>query len=287
MTVIGAFRRRVIRARVRLYVERGSRHCKQARYAEAERDLWQALDLAERVFGPQSPELIGPLNQIGVLYKYWGRFEEAEPLYFRALALARAAKDQAAIATLQHNLGGLYHARGAYEQAEMYARAAVAIRIGLRGANELEVAADEAALAAILDAESKTVEAEQLLRRALETFERRLGSGHYEVAATLNNLAAVLGRSGALDAAEPLYRRALAIKRRLLSNEHPEVAVILNNLAVLELERGTRAEALALVRRAQRIAAASLPTAHPTRQACEANVEKIAAWPTGVDVQPH
>ena len=84
------------------------------------------------------------------------------------------------------------------------------------------MAADVAALAAILDGQGKYDEAEALYRRALTIFERVYGPDHYEVAVTCNNLAALSYAKGD-DAkgdemkAESLYRRALAIKEVALA----------------------------------------------------------------------
>jgi tetratricopeptide (TPR) repeat protein len=69
------------------------------------------------------------------------------------------------MATLYHNLGGLEHARGRYARVEPWARQAVAIREQALGPEHPAVAADVAALAAILDAQGQEAEAEALYRR--------------------------------------------------------------------------------------------------------------------------
>jgi tetratricopeptide (TPR) repeat protein len=94
-------------------------------------------------------------------------------------------------ATLLHNLGGLAHARGDYAAAEAPARRAVEIRQAPLGINHPTVAADRAALAAILDALAQHEDAGALLEDALRTFECTYGPDHYEVAITANNLAAI------------------------------------------------------------------------------------------------
>jgi tetratricopeptide (TPR) repeat protein len=76
------------------------------------------------------------------------------------------------------------------------------------------VAADVAALAAILEAQGKDAEAEALYRRALAIFARLYGPDHYEVAVNSNNLAALLHARGAHVEAERLYQRVLAMKEQ-------------------------------------------------------------------------
>jgi tetratricopeptide (TPR) repeat protein len=113
----------------------------------------------------------------------------------------------------------------------------VEIRARAMGEDHVDVAADRAALAAILDGLGRRDEAEALLHSALRTFERVLGPGHHEVACTLANLAAIAYRRGRAPDADALYGRALAIKEHLLGARHPELAILLNNLAVLAAQR--------------------------------------------------
>ena len=80
----------------------------------------------------------------------------------------------------------------------------------------LEVAADRAALAVILDSRGRHREARETLLHALATFESVLGPDHYEVAVTLEQLAAIAHRAGDSAEAAVLYERALGIKRRVL-----------------------------------------------------------------------
>jgi hypothetical protein len=88
-------------------------------------------------------------------------------VYHRALSLVLATRgeDSVETATLYHNLGGLEHARGRYSLGEPHARRGLAIREKLLGPDHQAVAADAAALAAILDGQGKRDEAEVLIRR--------------------------------------------------------------------------------------------------------------------------
>jgi tetratricopeptide (TPR) repeat protein len=90
--------------------------------------------------------------------------------------------------------------------------------------DQLEVAADRIAMAAILDARGRHREAELMLRDALSVIESVLGRDHDEVAPALEKLAAVVRRRGDHAQAVSLYERSLAIKRRLLGADHADVA---------------------------------------------------------------
>jgi tetratricopeptide (TPR) repeat protein len=109
--------------------------------------------MAKTAFGSDHLEVVGILNNLGVLYKYTGQFAEARRLYRRALEIMETVlgPDDSAVATLYHNLGGLEHACGRHAEGEPLARRSVEIRQKALGPDSVEVAADLAALAALLD----------------------------------------------------------------------------------------------------------------------------------------
>jgi tetratricopeptide (TPR) repeat protein len=106
---------------------------------------------------------------------------------------ASSSPNDPELATLFHNLGGLAHARGDFAAAQEPARRSVDLRRRALADDHLAVAADAAALAAILDALGRDEEAEQLLRDAIACFERAFGPTHYEVA--FNRGGSTAGRS--------------------------------------------------------------------------------------------
>jgi tetratricopeptide (TPR) repeat protein len=137
------------------------------------------------------------LSDLGRIRRILGRYEEAEPLIKRSIALAEETfgTDSVETAGALNDLGMLYKFNGRFE------------------------------------------EAEPLYRRALEIFERAYGPDHYEVAVNLNNLAMVLDARGEAEEAEALLKRALRIKERLFGAENVAWAMTANNLGVLYREQ--------------------------------------------------
>ena len=124
---------------------------------------------AEATLGPNHASMVPLLNGLGVVYKYTGRFDDAERVYRRALTLAemlRPANTQQ-LADLYHNLGGLAHARGRFAEAEPLARSAVELRLRALGEQHPSVAADRAALAGILGPIGHALEAETSYKQFL------------------------------------------------------------------------------------------------------------------------
>ena len=231
-------------------------------YAAADRAYRTALVEIRRHFGPRDRYLAGVFNDLGVLRKAQGRYDDAYAFYQRALPLIPRG-DRHALATLAHNLGGIEHARGNYARAEPHARRSVKLRTGLVGASHPAVAADVAALAAIVEARGRLPEAAKLYRRALSVFGRVLGPRSLEVGLNLACLAAVEQRREAPRRARELYRRALVIQERVLGRHHADVAMTVNNLAVLERDQGNLERSAALFRRALGSFVKTLGARHP------------------------
>src|SRR5207245_402477 len=125
-------------------------------------------------------------NNLGVLYKYLGRFDEGLALYQQALR--SIDEESVAAAVIYHNVGGILHAQGNFAAAEEPARKAWDISRRLLGEDDPRTVLDAAAYAAVLDGLERYDEIEQIYRRALRTFEKTHGPQHYEVASNLHNL---------------------------------------------------------------------------------------------------
>ncbi|MBG0566065.1 tetratricopeptide repeat protein [Actinoplanes aureus] len=248
---------------------------RQGRYAAAGEVYEAALAIAAPEYA--EVELASIWNEIGILCKFAGRFDDAEVYYRRALTVLSDAygPDDPRLAGLFHNLAGLAHSRGRAADGEPYARRSLELNRAAFPADHPVVVADEAHLAALLQEQGRFAEAEPLLRRAVDYFAARYGDDHYEVVVNLHNLAAVTAASGALARAEGLYRRALDGKRRTLGPAHPEVGLTLNNLATVLADRGDLASATELSAAAHHVLSAALAPEHPAVTAAAANLAAL------------
>jgi tetratricopeptide (TPR) repeat protein len=245
-------------------------------YAAADRGFSISLREARHGFGPRDADVAGILNNLGVLRKYQGRYAEASTFYRRALPLVKASGDRGALATLEHNLGGIEHARGRYAAGEPHARASVALREAELGRGHVAVAADIAALAALVEGCGRLDEAAALYLRALGVFRRKLGEASAEVALNLSSLAALRQQQGRAREAGRLFAQALDLQERVFGRGHPEVAMTLHNLAFHERALGHLARAASLYARAWRAFRRVLGPRHPHTRLCAANLRAVA-----------
>ena len=239
----------------------GNLHRVFGNYESAEVVLLEAARNAEDAFGVNSHDLACAKNNLGVLYKFWGRFDDGLELYREALGCYETGSLESA--QILHNIGGILHAAGNASAGEQPAREAWLITKSVLGAESNEAMLDAMAYAAILDDLGEFEEAEDLYLAGLQFFETRCGSGHYETAAIRHNLAGHRAAQGRFEEAEQNYRSALKTKIDLIGPDCPDVAITEQNLGALLHKLGRSDEGRDLLQRAVSILAVRLKPNHP------------------------
>jgi CHAT domain-containing protein/Tfp pilus assembly protein PilF len=211
------------------------------------------------------PDVAISLSNLARLLQEQGRYEEAEPLNRRDLAIKEKVlgPEHPDVALSLNNLAVLLKLQGRYAEAEPLYRRALVIQLKSHGPEHPDVAYVLNNMATLREAQRRYIDAAPLFLRALTMREKALGPDHPLVAASLNNLAALRVAQGLYEDADPLYRRALSIQEKTLGPEHPDVATSLNNLGFLLQKMGRYSEAESLYRRALAIREKSLGPEHP------------------------
>src|SRR5262245_9976550 len=205
------------------------------KYDEAMPYFESALEIRERILGPDHPDVSQAINGLATIHYFKGEYSKAEPLYQRALAIREKSlgPEHPDVAQSINILAALYAALGDFAKAEPLNQRALAIQEKSLGPEHPDVAASLNSLANLYIALGDYAKAEPLHRRALAIREKSLGPEHPDLAVSLNNLANLYSDLGAYAKAEKLYLRALAIREKSLGPEHPNVAGYLNNLGLI------------------------------------------------------
>jgi tetratricopeptide (TPR) repeat protein len=193
------------------------------------------------------------------------RYEQAEPLYQRALCIEKRVWGPAHPRTANPlcGLAYLYYEQGKYQQAEPLYQRALQIREQVLGSAHPDVASTLERLGMLYWKEGKFEQAKRLFQRALYIQEQAKGAEHTEVAHLLNDLAILSVEQGEHEQGERLYQRALSMWERVLGANHPDVAMALNNLADLYIELGKYEQAEPFCEQALHIWQQALGAEHP------------------------
>jgi tetratricopeptide (TPR) repeat protein len=213
----------------------------QGQYPEAEKAYKEAVQLAEKNFGPDSKYVANSLNGLAELYRAEKRYAEAEPLYKRSLEISEeiSEKDFSGLWRFRYNMANslnglakLYRTQGKYAEAETLYKQEIDILEKLPRyivavppvGNSIQVPNTLALfslgnslnnLADLYRVQGKYTEAEPLYKRSLKMMEKALGLNHPSVADVLDNLAMCCRKTGKLDEAENLEVRARKIRINL------------------------------------------------------------------------
>jgi tetratricopeptide (TPR) repeat protein len=176
---------------------------------------------AEHRFGPDRPDVGDAVSKLAGLYQFAGKYDAAEPLYRRALAISEKASggDNVDVAFHLDRLAALYRIQRRYTEAEALLKRSLTIREKAFGAGDLEVAPSVESLAVLYQAQNRSADAEPYLRRSRDIRQKALGPDHAEVGQSLHELARFYRVQGRVPEAGQSYDRAVAI----LGSHHPEV----------------------------------------------------------------
>lgn len=257
----------------------GSVHRARGRYRAALVAFRRSMACARLAFGDDSVRVAELHNDLGMTFKYLGRFTDADAEYARARTILEALPDPDPedVAALYHNLGGLAHARGDYAAAEPLARRSVEIRAAALGPRATATLLDRSAHAAILSGLGRRAEAEAEIRDVLPGLELDLGPDHPEVAVALNNLAAIVQTKGDLTGAETMYRRVIEIRAARFGPGSPVLASSLSNLGTVLRAQGRNAEAAESYERALDLLEGVVDDTHPTVRTIRRNRARLAS----------
>jgi len=170
-------------------------------YARAERLFALVLRLTERVLGPTDVLVGTVLSDLALVYRYQGRYQEAEQAFRRAHAIFLAARGE-----VTREMAELRRGNSAPAEAEKVLRRAIRVFERIDGAEHERVAASLTSLGALYYARGDAAEAERFYRRALAIKRKRLGARHPEVATTADHLALVYRSEGRHAEADALYQ---------------------------------------------------------------------------------
>jgi tetratricopeptide (TPR) repeat protein len=115
---------------------------REGKYTEATKIAEKSLDVAEKDFGPDHPNVAASLTGLAQLYESQGKYSEAELLFEQSLAIREKAlgPDHPDVAASLNDLAELYRAQGRYTEAEPLYKRALPIYVKALGADHLTVA---------------------------------------------------------------------------------------------------------------------------------------------------
>jgi non-specific serine/threonine protein kinase/serine/threonine-protein kinase len=231
---------------------------------EAAENLGRAVRIRE-LEDEETESLAYAVDGYAAVLLYQGRYDEAEPMFLRALELRRRIHGPRhyQVALSLHNTAVLYSAQHRYDEAIQSLEESISISEEVLGPDHPEVADSRSALASMLRDVGRADEAEPVAQRALEILEARKGPDHVATSLARANLGRIYFDLGDYDLSESHYRRAIEGVERALGPDHSRVSYPMAHLSELLSRVGRHDESLALATRVVEIRRATMGEEHP------------------------
>jgi tetratricopeptide (TPR) repeat protein len=207
-------------------------HQSMCNYRKAEALYCRGLEASEQLLGPEHPDTLGTVDNLGVLFRAMGEYGKAEAFFNRALKAEERLLGPEHPDTLStvDNLGVLFRAMGEYGKAEIFFNRALEAEERLLGHEHPKTLITVGNLGALYKSIGDYGKAEAFYKRALEASERLLGPEHPETLNIVGNLGELYGMMGEYRKAETFHNRVLEARERLLGPEHPDTLITIANL---------------------------------------------------------
>jgi CHAT domain-containing protein len=240
----------------------------EARFAEARVPLGRALEIRERVLGPDDLLVAETLGTLAIAYESTGDYASAEPLKLRALRIMEKAlgPNHPRVARELMSLGGLYREMGDDLKAEEMYRRSFAIFEKIGQTENPVVATLLNDLGSVYYARGDYSNAAKYFDRSRTLWESLLGPDNFHIAASYTHLGRVAYDAGDYAKAEAMFQHALALAEKGLRQEHTGVTPYLNDLADTYCTTGEYEKGERLYERALAVHERKAAMSHPAVQ---------------------
>jgi tetratricopeptide (TPR) repeat protein len=224
---------------------------KRGNYPEAEAAYGQARPLYKKLRGEHSAPFAYSTNNLGLVYWYQGRLKEGDELLNQALMILEKTEGDKGInlARALNNTGGLYQNKGYWKKAEPLLQRSKEIW-EFRAFSHGDAAHVYLNLARMRAKQGKLTEAAELSQKALDVTKNRLPPQHPQVGECWCYLGNLHREQGKLEAADKALHEGMKILEKGLPEEHSSRADALSHLAALRHAQGKKQEAQKLFEQA-------------------------------------
>ncbi len=211
------------------------------------------------------PAYASVTNEMGVNYRRWGKYAEAEARYLDVLETGREHLDSLhpEIAQAHNNMGTNYMEMGSFDRATMHLEEALRRKQKKYGNNHEDVGLTHNNLGHLYGEIGKPKIALDHLLKALEIFLEKYGEEHPDVAGVYNNLGTTYYATGDYELARNYIDKSVEIKQRILPPGDPDLLIGFNNTGFCHNLMGDYDKALEDYHMALAISIESLGAMHP------------------------
>lgn len=240
----------------------------EARFAEARVPLERALEIREKVLGPDDLLVAETLVALANTFENTGDYASAEPLRLRALRIIEKAlgPEHPRVARELMALGGFYQEVGNELKAEEMYQRSLAVFEKIGQTENPVIATLLSDIGSVYYGRGDYPNAEKFFDRSRSLWERLLGPDNFHIAVSYTHLGRVAYDAGDYAKAEAMFQHALTLAEKGLGQEHTSVTPYLNDLADTYCTTGEYEKGESLYERALAVHERKTAMSHPAVQ---------------------
>jgi CHAT domain-containing protein/tetratricopeptide (TPR) repeat protein len=221
------------------------------KFAECQPLLIRALQIREKVLGPDDLLVATPLSELASIYDKTGDYAAAEPLHERALKIKEKVLggDNPEVASTLQALGSHYQLKGDYQKSEAAFQRALEILDKTGRSDSIIYDSIVGSLGLVYYALGDYAKAEKYYAQSQAIEEKLLGPNNFHLAPLYSNRGLVAYDAGDYAKAEEMYTRALALFEKARPDK-ADITGALVDLARVYCTTGSYAKAQDLLNRA-------------------------------------
>jgi tetratricopeptide (TPR) repeat protein len=233
-------------------------------FTASEQRLRGALEIQERVLGPDHPEVSRTLHALGQALNRLERYPQALATYNRARDIEQRHLEPGHpdIAVTLHAIGQVMVHLNRYEEATRAFQQALQIKEEKLGAEHPSVASTLHAIGQALTRQGKYKEALESFQRDLRITRAQLGKDHPSLGPSLHSIGQTYTLMGRYEYALAAFAREIKILERALGKGHPDTAQAQDAMGQVLSETGHLDHAVNRYQRALAIKEAHLGEEH-------------------------
>lgn len=248
-------------------------------HSAAEITCRKALVITKKLFGPEHPETLVSMHELGEAIYNLGKYAEAERMQLETLELRKKVLGDECLGTLRsmNNLAAALCNQGKYVEAEKLHREVLSLKQKVLPAEHPSTLKSISNVAEVLSSQGKYAEAEEAHREVLRLRMKIYGEKHSDTLNSMSNLAGALSAQGNYSEAEKIGRKTLKLRLELLGDKHPNTLLSMSNLAFVFAQQLHYDEARCMYEQACSGYKTALGENHPWTHTCHQLYQDLLA----------
>ena len=249
----------------------------QGHYKEALISYGKTLEVYQKIYPEDHPDLATAYNNIGQVYNSTGDYVKALEYYQKSLDIYQRTLDSnhPSLAISYNNIGLVLKFLGDYNKALESHEKALTIELKVLPKNHPSLATSYNNIGLVYKNIGEYSKALESHEKALDIEQKSLPSNHPSLAISYNNIGLLYDHIGEYSKALAFYEKTLEIYQKTLPNTHPNLAITYNNIGSVYKNIGEYAKALLFCEKTLEIEEKSLPADHPDLAISYSNIGTI------------